>query len=181
MKIFGFWIYLMSDCIIFATLFATYAVMVNNIAGGPTGKDLFDLKFVLAETAVLLASSITYGLSINSMYRGNKTGVINWLISTFLCGSVFISMELYEFHHLVEEGFGPGRSGFLSSFFTLIGTHGLHVASGLLWMAVLISQIIIRGLSATNCTRLICLSLFWHFLDVVWICVFTIVYLMGAI
>ena len=179
-KIFGFWIYLMSDCIIFATLFATYGVMVNNIAGGPAGKDIFELPFVLVETALLLLSSITYGMAVINMNKGSKSAVNSWLALTFLFGLGFIAMEIYEFHHLIAEGFGPQRSGFLSAFFTLVGTHGLHVTSGLVWMLILMYQISKRGLTATNRTRILCLSLFWHFLDVVWICVFTIVYLMGA-
>ncbi|MGK3130082.1 cytochrome o ubiquinol oxidase subunit III [Pantoea sp. Al-1710] len=179
-KVFGFWIYLMSDCIIFATLFATYAVMVNNTAGGPAGKDIFELPFVLVETALLLLSSITYGMAVIAMNNQNKGSVISWLALTFLFGAGFIGMEIYEFHHLILEGFGPDRSGFLSAFFTLVGTHGLHVTSGLIWMAVMMFQISKRGLTATNRTRIMCLSLFWHFLDVVWICVFTVVYLMGA-
>ncbi|MCX8958003.1 cytochrome o ubiquinol oxidase subunit III [Erwinia psidii] len=179
-KVFGFWIYLMSDCIIFATLFATYGVMVNNTAGGPAGKDIFELPFVLVETALLLLSSITYGFAVINMNKGSKGAVTGWLALTFLFGLGFIGMELYEFHHLIMEGFGPQRSGFLSAFFTLVGTHGLHVTSGLVWMAVLMYQISRHGLTETNRTRVMCLSLFWHFLDVVWICVFTIVYLMGA-
>ncbi|MFD1801568.1 cytochrome o ubiquinol oxidase subunit III [Mixta tenebrionis] len=179
-KVFGFWIYLMSDCIIFATLFATYAVMVNNTAGGPAGKDIFELPFVLVETALLLLSSITYGMAVIGMNNGSKGAVNRWLALTFLFGLGFIAMEIYEFHHLIEEGFGPDRSGFLSGFFTLVGTHGLHVTSGLIWMLVLMFQIAKRGLTDTNRARIMCLSLFWHFLDVVWICVFTVVYLMGA-
>ncbi|WLS78014.1 MULTISPECIES: cytochrome o ubiquinol oxidase subunit III [unclassified Erwinia] len=179
-KLFGFWIYLMSDCIIFATLFATYAVMVNSTAGGPAGKDIFELPFVLGETALLLFSSITYGFAVISMEKGTKSTVLGWLALTFLLGAGFISMEIYEFHHLITEGFGPQRSGFLSAFFTLVGTHGLHVTSGLIWMLVLMYQVATKGLTSTNHTRVMCLSMFWHFLDVVWICVFTIVYLLGA-
>ncbi len=179
-KIFGFWIYLMSDCIIFATLFATYAVMVNSTAGGPAGKDIFELPYVLGETALLLLSSITYGMAVINM-NNNKKGAVNvWLLFTFVLGLGFIGMEINEFHKLIHEGFGPDRSGFLSGFFTLVGTHGLHVTCGLVWMLVLMFQIATRGLTATNRTRIMCLSLFWHFLDVVWICVFTIVYLMGV-
>ena len=179
-KIFVFWIYLMSDCIIFATLFATYAVMMNSTAGGPAGRDIFELPYVLGETALLLLSSITYGMAVIAMNKGNKGTVNAWLVLTFLCGLGFIGMEINEFHHLISEGFGPQRSGFLSAFFTLVGTHGLHVTCGLIWMLVLMFQIATRGLTATNRTRIMCLSLFWHFLDVVWICVFTIVYLMGV-
>ena len=179
-KVFGFWVYLMSDCIIFATLFAVYGVMVNNTAGGPAGKNIFELPFVLGETALLLLSSITYGLAVIGMNNQNKGAVQGWLALTFLFGAGFIAMEIYEFHHLIGEGFGPDRSGFLSAFFTLVGTHGLHVTSGLVWMLVMMFQVSSRGLTATNRTRIMCLSLFWHFLDVVWICVFTIVYLMGV-
>ena len=180
MKVFGFWIYLMSDCIIFATLFATYAVLVNGTAGGPAGKDIFELPFVLVETALLLFSSITYGMAAIAMYKNNKSQVVSWLALTFLFGAGFVGMEIYEFHHLIVEGMGPDRSGFLSAFFARVGTHGLHVTSGLLWMAVLMVQVSRRGLTSTNRTRIMCLSLFWHFLDVVWICVFSVVYLMGA-
>ncbi len=179
-KIFGFWVYLMSDCIIFATLFATYAVMVNNTAGGPSGREIFELPFVAVETALLLLSSITYGMAVIAMNHNHKGTVNAWLMLTFLLGAGFIGMEIYEFHKLIMEGYGPNRSGFLSGFFTLVGTHGLHVTSGLLWMAVMMYQVATRGLTATNRTRIMCLSLFWHFLDVVWICVFTVVYLMGA-
>ncbi|WP_074013267.1 cytochrome o ubiquinol oxidase subunit III [Candidatus Sodalis sp. SoCistrobi] len=180
-KVFGFWIYLMSDCILFATLFATYAVLSNSVAGGPTGKDIFELPFVLVETFFLLFSSITYGMAILAMYRGDKSRVNVWLGLTFLFGLGFICMELYEFHHLIAEGYGPDRSAFLSGFFTLVGTHGLHVTSGLIWILVMMIQVSRRGLTPVNQTRLQCLSLFWHFLDVVWICVFTVVYLMGAL
>lgn len=179
-KVFGFWIYLMSDCIIFATLFATYAVLVNGTAGGPTGKDIFELPFVLVETFLLLFSSITYGMAVIAMNNQKQGQVMAWLALTFLFGAGFIGMEIYEFHHLIAEGFGPDRSGFLSAFFALVGTHGLHVTSGLLWMLVLMVQISRRGLTSTNRTRVMCLSMFWHFLDVVWICVFSVVYLMGA-
>ncbi|MBU5412570.1 cytochrome o ubiquinol oxidase subunit III [Serratia ureilytica] len=179
-KVFGFWIYLMSDCILFASLFATYAVLVNGTAGGPSGKDIFELKFVLVETFLLLFSSITYGMAMIAMNKGKVGGVNTWLFLTFLFGLGFVAMEIYEFHHLIAEGFGPDRSAFLSSFFALVGTHGLHVTSGLIWIIVLMIQVSKFGLTATNKTRLMCLSLFWHFLDVVWICVFTVVYLLGV-
>lgn len=179
-KVFGFWIYLMSDCILFASLFATYAVLVNGTAGGPSGKDIFDLKFVLVETFLLLFSSITYGMAMIAMNKGKVGGVNTWLFLTFLFGLGFVAMEIYEFHHLIAEGFGPDRSAFLSSFFALVGTHGLHVTSGLIWIIAMMIQVSKFGLTATNKTRLMCLSLFWHFLDVVWICVFTVVYLLGV-
>ncbi|WP_268799790.1 cytochrome o ubiquinol oxidase subunit III [Pseudomonas huanghezhanensis] len=181
MKIFGFWIYLMTDCILFASIFAAYAVLVNNVAGGPSGHDIFELPYVLVETACLLLSSITYGFAMLAMHKGNKSGVLGWLFVTFLFGLGFIGMEINEFHVLISEGYGPNRSGFLSAFFTLVGTHGLHVTSGLIWMAVMMYQVQKNGLTSTNATRLSMLSLFWHFLDVVWICVFTVVYLMGTI
>ncbi len=181
MTVFGFWLYLMTDCILFASIFAAYAVLVNNVAGGPSGHDIFELPYVLGETACLLLSSITYGFAMLAMFKGKKGQVLVWLAITFLFGLGFIGMELNEFHKLIEEGFGPNRSGFLSGFFTLVGTHGLHVTSGLIWMAVMMYQVWKNGLTPSNMTRLSCLSLFWHFLDVVWICVFTVVYLMGTL
>lgn len=180
-SVFGFWIYLMTDCILFASIFATFAVLSNHYAGGPTGKDIFELDYVLIETFCLLLSSVTYGFAMLSMYKGNRGGVMLWLAITFLFGAGFIYMEINEFAHLIHEGFGPDRSAFLSSFFTLVGTHGLHVFSGLIWMAVMMIQVMQKGLTARNQRRLMCLSLFWHFLDVVWICVFTVVYLMGVL
>ena len=178
--VFGFWIYLMSDCLLFASLFAAFAVLSHNIAGGPAGKQLFELPFVLVETFALLFSSITYGMAMVSMHEKNSTThVLAWLGVTFVLGAVFIGMELSEFHHLIAEGNGPDRSAFLSSFFTLVGTHGIHVTSGLVWLGVMMVQLTKKGLTPTNRTRLQCLSLFWHFLDIVWICVFTFVYLMG--
>ncbi|MCW7760915.1 cytochrome o ubiquinol oxidase subunit III [Photorhabdus sp. P32] len=179
-KVFGFWIYLMSDCILFACLFATYAVLVNGTAGGSSGKELFDLSFVLVETFLLLFSSITYGFAMLGMNKG-KVGQVNaWLAMTFLFGLGFVAMELYEFHHLIIDGHGPDRSAFLSGFFALVATHGIHVTCGLVWIIIMIIQVTRRGLTDVNKTRLNCLSLFWHFLDVVWICVFTVVYLLGA-
>ncbi len=180
MKVFGFWIYLMTDCILFASIFAGFAVLSTAYAGGPTPKDLIDLKLVLVETFALLFSSITYGMAMLAMYRGDKGKVLSWLAATFLFGLVFISIELYEFHHLIHEGAAPQVSAYWSAFFTLVGTHGLHVSAGLVWMAVMMHQVASRGLTPVTQTRLSCLSLFWHFLDVVWICVFTVVYLMGA-
>ncbi|TLX64896.1 cytochrome o ubiquinol oxidase subunit III [Stutzerimonas nosocomialis] len=179
--VFGFWIYLMTDCILFATLFATYAVLLDSVAGGPSGAEIFELPYVLVETFCLLFSSITYGFAMLAMHRGDKQKLLGWLAATFLLGLAFIGLEINEFHKLISEGYGPNRSAFLSGFFTLVGTHGLHVISGLLWMAVLMFQVRARGLTETNQTRLRCLSLFWHFLDVVWICVFTVVYLMGVL
>jgi len=179
-KVFGFWIYLMSDCILFACLFATYAVLANGTAGGPAGKDIFELKFVLAETFLLLFSSITYGMAMIAMKKGKVGGLNIRLFLTFLFGLGFVAMEIYEFHHLIAEGFAPDRSAFLSSFFALVATHGLHVSIGLIWITIMMIQLSQRGLTSTNKIRLMCLSLFWHFLDVIWICVFTVVYLLGV-
>lgn len=179
--VFGFWLYLMTDCILFASVFATYAVLVNHTAGGPSGKDIFELPYVLGETALLLVSSCTYGFAMIAAHRGFKGQTLAWLAATFVLGAGFIGMEINEFHHLIAEGFGPNRSAFLSSFFTLVGMHGLHVTAGLVWMVIMMLQVSQRGLTDRNNTRLMCLSLFWHFLDIVWICVFTIVYLMGTI
>lgn len=179
--VFGFWLYLMTDCILFASVFATYAVLVNHTAGGPSGKDIFELPYVLGETALLLVSSCTYGFAMIAAHRGFKGQTLAWLAATFVLGAGFIGMEINEFHHLIAEGFGPDKSAFLSSFFTLVGMHGLHVTAGLVWMVIMMLQVSQRGLTDRNNTRLMCLSLFWHFLDIVWICVFTIVYLMGTI
>ena len=177
-SVFGFWLYLMTDCVLFASLFAVFAVMSHQFAGGPSGKDLFDIPGVALETAVLLLSSITYGFAMLGA-RQRKSGVVlGWLAVTFVLGLAFLWFELNEFAHLIAEGAGPGRSAFLSSFFTLVGTHGLHVTVGLIWMVVLAAQILIKPeLSEREMTRLTCLSLFWHFLDIVWICVFSFVYL----
>lgn len=180
-KVFGFWVYLMSDLILFASLFATYVVLADGTAGGPEGKDIFSLKFVLGETFLLLFSSITYGFAMLAMHRGKIASVNLWLFVTFLLGLGFVIMEVYEFHELIAEGYGPDRSGFLSGFFALVATHGIHVTCGLIWIIIMMIQISRRGLTEVNQTRLNCLSLFWHFLDVVWICVFTVVYLLGAI
>ncbi|CAG9176677.1 cytochrome o ubiquinol oxidase subunit III [Cupriavidus pampae] len=178
--IFGFWLYLMSDCILFACLFAAFAVLRGEVAGGPSGKELFELNYVLVETFILLFSSITYGMAMVSLQNKQKSRVMGWLAVTFLLGAAFMVMEINEFAHLIHEGAGPNRSAFLSSFFTLVGTHGLHVASGMLWMLVLMYQLTTKGITPATTKRLMCLSLFWHFLDVVWIGVFTVVYLMGA-
>jgi len=177
----GFWIYLMSDCLIFAILFACYAVLGGSYAAGPAPKDLFDLKLIALNTAMLLFSSITYGFAVLQMQQGKVGGVQMWLAVTALFGLAFLGIELYEFHHLIEIGAGPQRSAFLSSFFTLVGTHGLHVTFGIIWLVTLMFQLSKHGLIAANKRRVMCLSMFWHFLDVVWIGVFTFVYLMGVL
>jgi cytochrome o ubiquinol oxidase subunit 3 len=178
---FGFWLYLMSDLIIFATIFATFIVLSQSYAGGPTGAEIFDLSYVLIETMLLLLSSATCGLAMLAMHDGSLQRVLVWFAVTFLFGAGFIAMEVHEFYALIEEGHGPRRSAFLSAFFTLVGTHGLHVASGLLWMAVLMGQAVVKGLIAPVRSRLMRLSMFWHFLDIVWVAVFTIVYLLGVL
>ncbi|WP_051278505.1 cytochrome o ubiquinol oxidase subunit III [Solimonas flava] len=177
----GFWLYLMSDCLIFCSLFAMFALFGHSYAAGPSGKDLFDLELVAVNTGLLLLSSITYGFAMLQMAQGKKSGTLIWLFITLIFGAGFLGIELYEFHHLIHEGAGPQRSAFLSSFFTLVGTHGAHVFFGSIWLVVLMVQVAKRGLTEANCRRLSCLSLFWHFLDVVWIGVFTFVYLMGVL
>ena len=182
--VFGFWTYLMSDLILFGTLFIAFAVLSSHIPPGtPSAKDLFadSLGFVLTETFALLISSVTFGFAVLASYKKNVGQVLTWLAITFVFGAAFIGMELYEFNHLVHAGHGPSVSAFLSSFFTLVGTHGIHVTSGLVWMIVLMIQIKKYGLTTANTRRLACLSLFWHFLDIVWICVFSVVYLMGVL
>lgn len=177
---FGFWMYIMTDCMLFATLFATYAVLRNNTAGGPSGSELFSLPFVLIETLILLTSSFTIGLSLLAAHRGKKNLALTWLIITGVLGLVFIGMELHEFSNLVHEGYDWQRSAFLSAFFTLVGTHGLHISVGLIWISVVSVYIAKRGLTGSTVKRLGLLSMFWHFLDIVWIFIFTIVYLLGA-
>jgi cytochrome o ubiquinol oxidase subunit 3 len=177
----GFWIYLMSDCLIFAMLFATFGVLGGSYAGGEGPKDLFNLKLVAVNTSMLLFSSITYGFAMIAMQGRKKSATLGWLFITLLFGLAFLSIEMFEFHELIAEGNGPQRSAFLSSFFTLVGTHGLHVTFGSIWLVTLMVQVGRFGLTAANQRRLQCLSLFWHFLDVVWIGVFTFVYLMGTL
>ncbi|WP_416361748.1 cytochrome o ubiquinol oxidase subunit III [Mesorhizobium sp. AR02] len=177
----GFWLYLMSDCLIFAMLFAAYGVLGGNYAAGPAPKDLFDLDLVAVNTTMLLLSSITYGFAMLTMDKGRVAATQAWLAVTGLFGLAFLSIELYEFSHMIHEGATPQRSAFLSSFFTLVGTHGLHVTFGIVWLVTLMTQVARFGLTEANRRRLMCLSMFWHFLDVVWIGVFTFVYLMGML
>ncbi|MGO6704248.1 cytochrome o ubiquinol oxidase subunit III [Rhizobium ruizarguesonis] len=177
----GFWLYLMSDCLIFAVLFATHGVLGRNYAAGPSPADLFDLPIVALNTSMLLFSSITYGFAMLQMERNAKAETLFWLGVTGLFGAAFIGLELYEFIHLIHEGAGPTRSAFLSSFFTLVGTHGLHVTFGIIWLITLMVQVSMHGLIEANRRRLMCLSMFWHFLDVVWIGVFSFVYLLGVL
>ena len=177
----GFWLYLMSDCLVFACLFAAYGVLGRNYAGGPSGADLFELPLVAVNTSLLLLSSITYGFAVIAMQRKRQGTTLAWLVATGLLGAGFVGIELHEFANLIHEGYGPQRSAFLSSFFTLVGTHGLHVTFGIVWLLTLMAQVSKHGLIAANRRRLMCLSMFWHFLDVIWIGVFTFVYLIGVL
>jgi cytochrome o ubiquinol oxidase subunit 3 len=179
-KTLGFWIYLMTDCILFASLFATYVVLRGNTAGGPGGSELFDMSFVLAETLILLTSSFTCGLAVVAAKTGRKHLILPALGATFLLGAIFLTLELSEFATLAAAGHSWQASAFLSAFFTLVGTHGLHIAVGLLWIGVIAWQFMRRGLTAGVMRRLVLFSLFWHFLDIIWIFIFTIVYLMGV-
>jgi cytochrome o ubiquinol oxidase subunit 3 len=177
----GFWLYLMSDSLIFAILFACFAVLGTNYAGGPGPAELFDLRLIAVNTSLLLVSSITYGFAMIEMQNGRLNQVITWLAVTGLLGAGFVAIEIYEFVHLIHEGAGPGRSAFLSSFFALVGTHGLHVTFGIVWLITLLVQLKREGINESMRRRVGCLSLFWHFLDIVWIGVFTFVYLMGVL
>ncbi|MDO8624176.1 MAG: cytochrome o ubiquinol oxidase subunit III [bacterium] len=176
---FGLWVYLMSDCVLFAGLFATYAVLHTASFGGPSAKELFSLPFVLTETLLLLTSSFTCGLALLAAHHHKKNLALLALFATLLLGLAFVSMEVSEFRALVLEGHEPSKSAFLSSFFTLVGTHGLHVALGSLWMLVLMAHIAVKGITAGTTRKLACFGLFWHFLDIIWIFIFTFVYLFG--
>lgn len=178
--IFGFWVYVMTDCVLFATLFATYAVLRNNVADGPSGRDIFNMPYVLTETLLLLTSSFTCGLMMLAARHGKLRQVGLWLVVTFALGLSFVTMEITEFVHLVNDGHSWQSSAFLSSFFTLVGTHGLHISIGLLWILVMGAFLLRRGLTAHTLRRLEMFSIFWHFLDVVWVFIFTIVFLMGV-
>lgn len=178
---FGFWLYLMTDCILFASLFATFVVLRGGTFGGPSGSELFDMPFVLTETLILLTSSFVCGLAILAARRGKKQQVLIGLGGTIALGLAFLGMEITEFAHLASEGHGWQASAFLSAFFTLVGTHGAHIAVGLLWAGVLVWRLLQAGLTTALTKKLTLFALFWHFLDVVWIFIFTIVYLMGAV
>jgi cytochrome o ubiquinol oxidase subunit 3 len=178
---FGFWVYLMTDCVLFASLFAAYAVLHHSTFGGPSGRELFSLPFVLTETIILLTSSFTCGLAIVGAQLQRRNLIFIGLGITFMLGLAFLGMELSEFSHLVREGHSWRASGFLSAFFTLVGTHGLHITVGLLWIIVSIIQFARRGITTQTARRLTLLSMFWHFLDIIWIFIFTLVYLMGAL
>jgi cytochrome o ubiquinol oxidase subunit 3 len=174
---FGFWLFLLSDIILFAALFAAYAVLSGASAGGPTAAELFDKRHVFLETMCLLASSVTCGFGILAVSRADARGLFVWMTATFVLGAMFLSMEVSEFTHMLAAGAGPSRSAFLSAFFALVGTHGLHVTGGLAWLLVMLLQVATLGFQPMVTRRFICFSLFWHALDIVWIGVFTIVYL----
>ncbi|HZG57692.1 cytochrome o ubiquinol oxidase subunit III [Paenibacillus sp.] len=180
MKTFGFWLFLITDVILFATLFATYVVLRNNTAGGPTGAELFSMPIVIVSTFILLTSSFTSGLAVLSMQQGRLRGLIGWLAVTAALGAAFVGLEIYEFTHMVHEGATLQTSAFLSAFFTLVGAHGLHVTVGLVWMIGLMLQLRRRGITPVTERKVNVLSLYWHFLDAVWIFLFTVVYLMGV-
>jgi len=177
-SVFGFWIYLMTDCLLFGCFFAAFAVLSQQFNGGLTPAKLFEVPNVVLETGALLLSSITYGFAMVSAHQRKSGGVLIWLVVTFVLGAMFLTWEIKEFVLLIASGNGPDRSAFLSSFYSLVSLHGLHVFTGLIWMLVMMFQVIRRPqLGATEIRRLTCLSLFWHFLDIVWICVFSFVYL----
>jgi cytochrome o ubiquinol oxidase subunit 3 len=177
---YGFWIFLLSDIIMFSAFFAAYAVLSGETAGGPSGKDLFDLRNVAIETVCLLLSSFTCGIASIGARAHNSLLYYGGMAVTFLLGAGFLSLEIHEFAGLVAQGAGPTRSAFLSSFFTLVGCHGLHVTLGLLWLLTMMAQVFAKGYRADILRRVLCFSLFWHTLDIVWVALFTVVYLMGA-
>lgn len=178
--IFGFWTYLMTDCLLFGTLFATYGALYKNTFHGPSTKDLFDLNLAFTETMVLLLSSLACGLALLAAKKESRTRLLGWLLATFLLGLVFIGLELSEFRGFIKDGHGWEQSAFLSSYFTLVGTHGLHVTVGLIWIVVLMAQLLFQGLNTDTFRRLVVFGLFWHFLDLIWIFIFTFVYLLGV-
>lgn len=181
LRTFGFWIYLMTDVMIFGTLFAAFIVLRGNVSAGPLPGDLFDLNGIIISTFILLASSYTCGLALLAMHRGRRQALMGWLAVTALLGATFIGLEIAEFNHLVHEGATIGTSAYWSAFFTLVGTHGLHVAIGLVWIVAIIIQLAKHGITPVTKRKVNVISLFWHFLDVVWIFVFTVVYLMEVI
>jgi len=177
---YGFWIFLLSDIIMFSAFFAAYAVLVGNTAGGPSGRELFNLRNVGLETAVLLVSSFTVGLASIGAQARSGSWFYGAMAATFILGAVFLSIEIREFASMAARGAGPTRSAFLSAFFTLVGCHGLHITIGLLWLLTMMAQVFAKGYRADILRRMLCFSLFWHALDIIWVAIFTVVYLMGA-
>lgn len=180
LKIFGFWLFLATDLVLFACLFATYEVLRRNTAGGPGAAQLFDVPGFTAETFILLTSSFTGGLATHEMRKGNRAGLIGWLIVTALLGMAFVGLEISEFVSYAMRGATMQRSGFLSAFFTLVGTHGSHVSIGIMWMLSILYQLSKRGITAVTARKVFVIGLYWHFLDVVWVFIFTVVYLSGV-
>jgi cytochrome o ubiquinol oxidase subunit 3 len=178
---YGFWLFVLSDMVIFSALFATYASLVHATDGGPTTNELFDRNLVAVETIALLLSSFVCGLAMITAKRANMLWTQGWLLLTGLLGAVFLGIELYEFAKMIGEGAGPQRSAFLSSFFTLVGCHGAHVTAGLLWLGTMMAQIWAKGFQPHIMRRLLCYSVFWHALDIIWVAIFTIVYLIGTL
>jgi cytochrome o ubiquinol oxidase subunit 3 len=178
---YGFWIFLLSDIVMFAALFAAYAVLVHATAGGPTGAQLFNQVSVAVETGCLLLSSYTCGLMSLQVGARRRSAVYLGALATFVLGAAFVGMETREFANMIAQGATPQRSAFLSAFFALVGCHGLHVTAGLIWLAVMMAQVAIKGFRASVQRRLQCFSLFWHALDIIWVGLFTVVYLMGVI
>lgn len=178
---YGFWIFLLSDIVMFSALFASYAVLASATAGGPSGAELFNQTRVAVETACLLASSYTCGMMSMAIKSHNRIGTYVGAAVTFVLGAAFLSLEIREFAGMAAQGATPQRSAFLSAFFTLVGCHGLHVAAGLIWLVVMMAQVAVRGFHGAVQRRLFCLSLFWHTLDIIWIGIFTVVYLMGVV
>jgi len=177
---YGFWIFLLSDIVMFSAFFATYAVLVGETAGGPSGRDLFDLRFTAIETACLLLSSFTCGIATIGAQARRRGLFHGAMAATFVLGVAFVALELREFAGLIAAGAGPTRSAFLSAFFTLVGCHGLHVSLGLLWLLTMMAQVAAKGFRADILRRVLCFSLFWHALDIIWVALFSMVYLMGV-
>jgi len=178
---YGFWLFVLSDMVLFSALFASYATLVHATDGGPTTNQLFDRNLVAIETVALLLSSFVCGLAMITAKRQNMAWTQIWLLITGLLGLIFIGIELFEFSKMIGEGAGPQRSAFLSSFFTLVGCHGAHVTAGLLWLGTMMAQIWAKGFRQDIVRRLLCFSVFWHALDIIWVAIFTIVYLIGTL
>jgi cytochrome o ubiquinol oxidase subunit 3 len=179
-KILGFWIFLVTDCLLFASIFATYVLLKTHTDGGPTAKELFSIPAFMTETVILLTSSFTSGLAALSMQSGNKKNLISWLVVTALLGAAFVGLEINEFAHMASDGATISRSAFLTAFFTLVGTHGCHVTFGIFWMIGLMMQLSKRGINTMSRRKVFIFSIYWHFLDVIWIFLFSVVYLMGV-
>ena len=177
---YGFWIWLISDIIMFSAFFATFAVLSENTAGGPSGRELFSVSYVAVETACLLFSSFTCGIAMIGAHARKRGMYYGGMAITFVLGVAFLALEVHEFSQLVAEGAGPSRSGFLSSFFALVGCHGLHVTAGLLWLLTMVAQVGAKGFREDIQRRLLCFSLFWHTLDIIWVALFSLVYLVGV-